>query len=82
MDKLAALPCWLTSSDFAITRQRVGKKRTGCHAKLAAEHGGKGAGAGVWLADHAGIQAVYQWCAWLPLAGIVAALLPELRKAR
>ena len=34
------------------------------------------------LADHAGIQTVYQWCAWLPLAGIIAALLPELRKAR
>jgi len=32
------------------------------------------------LADHAGIQAVYQWCAWLPLAGIIAALLPELRR--
>ena len=28
----------------------------------------------------AGIQTVYQWCAWLPLAGIIAALLPELRK--
>ena len=32
------------------------------------------------LADRYGLQTVYQCSAWLPLAGIVAALLPELRK--
>lgn len=32
------------------------------------------------LADHYGITTVYQITAWLPLGGIIAALLPDLRK--
>jgi FSR family fosmidomycin resistance protein-like MFS transporter len=32
------------------------------------------------LADHYGIAAVYQITAWLPLGGIIAALLPDLRR--
>jgi FSR family fosmidomycin resistance protein-like MFS transporter len=32
------------------------------------------------LADHYGITMVYRLTAWIPLAGIVAALLPDLRK--
>ncbi|XZG70634.1 MFS transporter [Chitinibacteraceae bacterium HSL-7] len=32
------------------------------------------------LADHFGLITVYHWCAWIPLAGIVAAALPELRR--
>ena len=32
------------------------------------------------LADRYGITTVYQVTAWIPLAGIIAALLPDLRK--
>jgi FSR family fosmidomycin resistance protein-like MFS transporter len=32
------------------------------------------------LADHYGITLVYQITAWLPLLGIIAAFLPDLRK--
>ncbi|WP_034639659.1 MFS transporter [Chitinilyticum aquatile] len=41
---------------------------------------GLGAALMGWLADHYGIVGVYALCGWIPLAGIVAALLPELRK--
>ncbi len=34
------------------------------------------------LADHAGIFAVYQICGFLPLIGLVAAFLPDLRRPR
>ena len=30
------------------------------------------------FADHYGIDAVYNFCAWMPVLGIVAALLPDL----
>lgn len=33
-----------------------------------------------WLADRHGIEAVYQLCAWLPLLGLAAVLLPDLRQ--
>ncbi|QQG66606.1 MFS transporter [Desulfobulbus oligotrophicus] len=32
------------------------------------------------LADQMGIEAVYQLCAWLPLLGLTAVLLPDLRQ--
>lgn len=41
---------------------------------------GLGAALMGWLADHYGIVGVYALCGWIPLAGVVAALLPELRK--
>ena len=31
-------------------------------------------------ADSYGIEAIYQWCAYTPLLGVVAVLLPDLRK--
>ena len=34
------------------------------------------------LADHSGIDTVYQVCAFLPLLGVCAALLPNLEKRR
>jgi len=33
-----------------------------------------------WLADMHGIEAVYRLCAWLPLLGLAAVLLPDLRQ--
>jgi len=33
-----------------------------------------------WLADMHGIEAVYQLCSWLPLLGLAAVLLPDLRQ--
>ncbi|MBE9608114.1 MFS transporter [Chitinilyticum piscinae] len=33
-----------------------------------------------WLADHWGIVAVYQFSAWLPLTGLVALALPDIRR--
>ena len=39
--------------------------------------GGIGAATLGWMADHFGIQTVYRLCAWLPLLGIVAVLLPK-----
>lgn len=32
------------------------------------------------LADHWGIEAVYRLCAFLPLIGLLAVLLPDLRR--
>ncbi|MDQ7996540.1 MAG: MFS transporter [Luteibacter sp.] len=42
--------------------------------------GGLGAAGLGELADHLGIEAVYQVCAFLPLIGLLAAFLPEARK--
>jgi FSR family fosmidomycin resistance protein-like MFS transporter len=33
-----------------------------------------------WLADMHGIEAIYRLCAWLPLLGVAAVLLPDLRQ--
>jgi len=44
--------------------------------------GGMGAAVLGMLADHAGIGAVYQTIAWLPLLGVVAALLPNRPEAK
>jgi len=33
------------------------------------------------LADHVGIEFIYQICAFLPLIGLLAAFLPDLHKA-
>ena len=43
-----------------------------------------GVGAAVlgYLADHYGIGFVYQLCAWLPLIGVIAALLPDLHQPK
>lgn len=43
--------------------------------------GGLGAAALGWLADRVGIASVYQVCAFLPLIGLLAALLPNTRTA-
>ena len=42
--------------------------------------GGLGAAALGKIADHAGIEFVYQICAWLPLIGVLALWLPDLKK--
>ena len=42
--------------------------------------GGMGAGLLGQLADHYGIETVYRLCAWLPLLGVCAVLLPDLRR--
>lgn len=42
--------------------------------------GGLGAASLGRLADHAGIEFVYQLCAWLPLTGVLALWLPDLKK--
>jgi FSR family fosmidomycin resistance protein-like MFS transporter len=42
--------------------------------------GGLGAASLGRLADHAGIEFVYQVCAWLPLTGAIALWLPDLKK--
>jgi FSR family fosmidomycin resistance protein-like MFS transporter len=44
--------------------------------------GGLGAAILGELADHIGIEAVYQICAFLPLIGLLAALLPDTKKSR
>lgn len=44
--------------------------------------GGLGAAVLGELADTAGIIRVYGWCAWLPLIGVLAALLPEVAPRR
>lgn len=44
--------------------------------------GGLGAALLGRLADHAGIVYVYHLCAWLPLIGVIAILLPNLKTAR
>ena len=41
--------------------------------------GGIGAGALGFLADRDGIEFVYRVCAFLPLIGLFAAFLPDLR---
>lgn len=43
--------------------------------------GGIGAAALGWLADRTGIEYVYQLCAYLPAIGLLAALLPNFKKA-
>jgi FSR family fosmidomycin resistance protein-like MFS transporter len=43
--------------------------------------GGLGAAALGWLADLKGIEFVYAVCAFLPALGLLAALLPDLRRA-
>ncbi len=48
---------------------------------LAFGMGGLGAALLGVLADHAGIVAVYQLCAWLPAIGILALFLPNPRRA-
>jgi len=46
---------------------------TFCASKLGAAVLGK-------LADHSGIDFVYQVCAFLPLIGLLAAFLPDVRE--
>ncbi len=43
-----------------------------------------GIGAAVlgWAADVAGIVTVFRWCAWLPLLGVIALWLPDIRPVR
>lgn len=43
--------------------------------------GGMGAGLLGQLADHYGIETVYRLCAWLPVLGVCAVLLPDLRRS-
>jgi len=43
--------------------------------------GGLGAAVLGVMADHAGIDAVYALCAWLPAIGLLSALLPNLKKS-
>jgi FSR family fosmidomycin resistance protein-like MFS transporter len=33
-----------------------------------------------WLADHVGIRAIYELCAFLPLIGLLAWFLPDVHK--
>jgi FSR family fosmidomycin resistance protein-like MFS transporter len=42
--------------------------------------GGLGAAALGELADHVGIRSVYAACAWLPIIGVLTALLPNIEK--
>jgi FSR family fosmidomycin resistance protein-like MFS transporter len=44
--------------------------------------GGLGAAALGWMADSAGIEAVYRLCAFLPAIGLLAALLPNIEGRR
>ena len=44
--------------------------------------GGVGAAILGEVADHAGIERVYELCAWLPAIGLLAVFLPTLRPAR
>lgn len=48
---------------------------------LAFGMGGIGAAVLGGLADTHGIEAVYRWCAYLPLLGVFAVLLPDTRRA-
>ena len=34
------------------------------------------------LADHIGVDAIYQICAFLPLIGLLAAFLPDLHRTQ
>lgn len=44
--------------------------------------GGLGAAALGWLADRTSVEHVYQLCAYLPAIGLLAALLPNFKKAQ
>ena len=44
--------------------------------------GGLGAAVLGWLADRAGIEAVYQLCAFLPAIGLLTAFLPNIERRR
>ena len=44
--------------------------------------GGIGAAALGWLADRAGIETVYQVCAFLPALGLLCAFLPRIERSR
>lgn len=43
-----------------------------------------GTGAAVlgWAADHVGIVTVFRWCSWLPVLGLIALWLPDIRPHR
>lgn len=43
---------------------------------------GLGAAALGWIADHRGIETVYRVCSYLPALGLLAALLPDLRRQK
>ncbi len=43
--------------------------------------GGLGAAALGWLADAKGIEFVYAVCAFLPMLGLLAAFLPDLKRS-
>jgi FSR family fosmidomycin resistance protein-like MFS transporter len=49
---------------------------------LAFGAGSVGAAVFGWLADHVGIEVVYGICAFLPLIGLLAGLLPDLHNPR
>ncbi len=44
--------------------------------------GGLGAAALGWVADATSIETVYQICAFLPAIGLIAALLPNVKRAK
>ena len=44
--------------------------------------GGIGAATLGWVADRTGVEYVYQLCAYLPAIGLLAAFLPDFKKAR
>ena len=44
--------------------------------------GGLGSALLGYTADHIGIEAVYKICAYLPLIGIIALFLPNLKKKK
>jgi FSR family fosmidomycin resistance protein-like MFS transporter len=44
--------------------------------------GGIGAAALRWLADQAGIETVYQVCAFLPVIGLLCVFLPDVERVR
>ncbi len=44
--------------------------------------GGLGAATLGWIADSAGIVAVYRLCAFLPAIGLLAALLPNIERRK
>jgi len=35
-----------------------------------------------WAADHVGIVTVFRWCSWLPVLGLIALWLPDIRPHR
>jgi FSR family fosmidomycin resistance protein-like MFS transporter len=44
--------------------------------------GGLGAAALGWLADRAGIETIYQICAFLPAIGLLTVFLPDIGRER